>query len=179
MAQYLDNTARFARLTHRELNWCLRFNRAINRRGWERLFAVVSRLGDGVFWYALMVSLLLAQGLNAIPTVGRMLLAGAVCLVLYKWLKAKTNRPRPCARHASIRATVPPLDQYSFPSGHTLHAVAFTTVAVSHYPQLTWLLLPFTVLVALSRLVLGLHYPSDVLAGALLGMGISITVLQF
>jgi hypothetical protein len=49
--------------------------------------------------------------------------------------------------------------------GHTLHAVAFTTVASAYSPQLSWLLIPFTVLIALSRMVLGLHYPSDVIAG--------------
>ena len=62
-----------------------------------------------------------------------------------------------------------PLDQFSFPSGHTLHAVAFSIVACAHYPALAIILLPFTLLVAASRMVLGLHYPSDVLAGALLG----------
>lgn len=179
MAQYIDHTARLVRLTHRELIWCLHFNRAVHRHGWECLFAIISRLGDGIFWYGLMVCLLLVQDLNAAPAIGRMLCTALVCLVLYKWLKAKTTRPRPYVRHTSIRAAVAPLDQYSFPSGHTLHAVAFSTVVVSHYPQLAWLLLPFTLLVGLSRLVLGLHYPSDVLAGALLGMGISITVLQF
>jgi undecaprenyl-diphosphatase len=64
---------------------------------------------------------------------------------------------------------VAPLDEYSFPSGHTMHAVAFTLLAVVAFPGLAWVLVPFTVLVALSRLVLALHYPSDVLAGAVLG----------
>lgn len=169
---------RWSRLTDRELAWCLRFHQTVRHRLIIRLFAAVSRLGDGVFWYALMAALLLTQGAAAAPVVGRMLLVGAVCLGLYKWLKAKTTRPRPCARHDRIQPRVAPLDEYSFPSGHTLHAVSFTLIAVHYYPNLAWLLLPFAMLVALSRVVLGLHYPSDVLAGALLGAGLALLALQ-
>ena len=165
------------RLSERELGWCLRFNRVAQRPRIERLFAVVSRLGDGVFWYSLMLVLLLSGGSVALNVVMRMLVAGGLCLVVYKWLKAKTTRPRPCARSSALRVSVAPLDEYSFPSGHTLHAVGFTVVALAHYPLLAWLLLPFTGLVALSRLVLGLHYPSDVLAGALLGGALASVVL--
>jgi len=168
-----STSIRWPRLTEKELAWCLQFQRAFRQRPVVRLFALVSRLGDGVFWYALMAALLLTEGLAAVPLVGRMLLAGAVCLVLYKWLKARTTRPRPCARHELIELRVAPLDEYSFPSGHTLHAVVFTIIAVNDYPILAWLLLPFATLVALSRVALGLHYPSDVLAGALIGASLA------
>jgi undecaprenyl-diphosphatase len=57
---------------------------------------------------------------------------------------------------------VAPLDEFSFPPD-TLHAVSFTIVALAYYPWLAPLLVPFTLGVALSRVVLGLHYPSDVL----------------
>lgn len=169
---------RWVRLTHRELAWCRRSQQVIHHRAMIRLFAVVSRLGDGVFWYGLMAALLLIQGAPAVPAVGRMLLAGAAALVLYKWLKARTTRSRPCAQDHQIEPRVAPLDEYSFPSGHTLHAVSFTLVAVYHYPALGPLLIPFAALVALSRIVLGLHYPSDVLAGALLGAGLAMLAMQ-
>lgn len=169
---------RWARLTHRELVWCLRLHQAVRHRWAVQLFALVSRLGDGVFWYGLMTVLLLTQGAAAIPVVGRMLAAGAVCLALYKWLKAKTTRPRPCAQHGRILPRVAPLDEYSFPSGHTLHATTFTLIAIYYYPLLIWLLLPFATLVALSRIVLGLHYPSDVLAGGVLGAGLAALAVQ-
>lgn len=171
-------SARWACLTDRELVWCLRFHQAVRQRWAVRLFAVISRLGDGVFWYVLMMVLLLTEGAAAIPVVSQMLLTGAVCLALYKWLKAKTTRPRPCARHGRILPRVAPLDEYSFPSGYTLHATAFTLVTLYSYPTLAWLLLPFATLVALSRVALGLHYPSDVLAGALLGAGLAGLALQ-
>lgn len=72
---------------------------------------------------------------------------------------------------------MPPLDRYSFPSGHTLHAVCFTGIACAYQPLFAWVLVPFALLVALSRLVLGLHYPSDVLAGALIGGGLALSSL--
>jgi undecaprenyl-diphosphatase len=174
-----DPLARLQRLNEQELLWCLRFNQAARKRSIERLFAVVSHLGDGIFWYGLMACLMLIDGLAALPAVGHMLTAGAVGLVLYRWLKTKTTRPRPCDHNLLIRAAVAPLDKYSFPSGHTLHAVSFSLAATFHYPRLAWLVIPFTGLVAVSRLVLGLHYPSDVLAGALLGAGLATLVLQF
>jgi undecaprenyl-diphosphatase len=108
-----------------------------------------------------------------------MVAAGTLGWMIYKWLKGKTSRPRPCARNRAIHAAVAPLDEYSFPSGHTLHALGFSIVAIYHYPLLAWLLAPFALLVALSRLVLGLHYPSDVLAGAAIGTALAILVLQF
>jgi len=59
-----------------------------------------------------------------------------------------------------------------------LHAVAFTIIAVAYYPMLAWLLVPFSLLVAMSRLILGLHYPSDVLAGAALGALVAASSLR-
>ena len=148
---------------------CLRCNRALRYGALLHLFRTVDRLGDGLFWYALMLALLLRNGAEAALPVLHMLGVGAACTAAYKLLKRGTLRPRPYEVHAHIAAGAAPLDRFSFPSGHALHAVAFTLVAAQHYPRLAVLLAPFTLLVAVSRVVLGLHYPSDVLAGALLG----------
>ena len=51
-------------------------------------------------------------------------------------------RERPFIRHPAITLEMPPLDRYSFPSGHTLHAVCFTWQAVAHFPALAWVLVP-------------------------------------
>ena len=145
------------------------FNRSVRRRGVVRLYAAISRLGDGVFWYTLMLMLPVFHGVEAWGVSLHMLVVGAVALVVYKLLKTGTLRDRPCSLRGGLARGVAPLDQYSFPSGHTLHAVVFTTVVVAHFPVWGIVLIPFTLLVALSRLVLGLHYPSDVAAGAVIG----------
>lgn len=160
---------RLSRICEHEHVLTLRFNRISHGRLLNAMFSMVSRLGNGVFWYVLMLALLLRYQLEALPAVLHMVAVGLSSLLLYKWLKGKTLRPRPYKLNNEIHVTVAPLDQFSFPSGHTLHAAAFGIVAVYYFPALIWLVLPFSVLVALSRPVLGLHYPSDVLAGAALG----------
>lgn len=153
-----------------EAGWCLRANRLCMRRRTRRFFATVSRLGDGIAWYALMAMLVVADGIAGLVASAHMAATGAIALALYKLLKRWTRRPRPFASDARIHAWIAPLDEFSFPSGHTLHAVAFTLVALAHYPMLAWILIPFTASIAASRVVLGLHYPSDVLAATGIGV---------
>lgn len=135
-------------------------------RDWFRL---ISRLGDGVFWYGLMLAIILTQQADGIQPALHMLAAGLTGTLIYKWLKKATHRPRPFQVRQDVWVVGKPLDRFSFPSGHTLHAVAFSVVAMHYYPQLAIILMPFTFMVAMSRVILGLHYPSDVLAGASIG----------
>lgn len=148
-------------------------NRVNRRRGWGRIFATASRLGDGWAWYALAAALLIAEGADGLPVVALMTVAGVSGSGLYKLLKHGIRRPRPCDVHHELTLTVAPLDRFSFPSGHTLHAVIFSIIVTAHAPALGWIVWPFTALVAASRLVLGLHYPTDVIAGAAIGAGMA------
>ncbi len=157
----------------RDAGWCLRANRWGRARAIRRFFATISRLGDGVFWYLLMAALIAGDGLDGLAASAHLAATGAIALLLYKLLKRWTRRPRPYASDIRIRAWVAPLDEFSFPSGHTLHAVAFSIVAMAHYPALALLLVPFTACVAVSRVVLGLHYPSDVLAATAIGSALA------
>ena len=164
-------------LRSREVRLCKRANDWGARRAIARFFGIVSRLGDGVFWYTLMLAVAACGGAKGLFVALQMALTGLAAAGMYRTLKRWTRRPRPFRTHHDIVPRVLPLDEFSFPSGHTLHAVTFTIVALVHFPLLAPLLVPFTMLVAASRVVLGLHYPSDVLAATLIGCALATTSL--
>jgi undecaprenyl-diphosphatase len=157
-----------------ELDLCCWINRASRPRSVRMFFAFISWLGDGKFWYALMLLLPLYYGYEAWQVSCQMALTGVAGLMIYKLIKSTTGRARPYMKASGIRLGTAPLDKYSFPSGHTLHAVSFTLIVMAQYPALGWLLLPFALLVAASRVILGLHYPTDVLIGAVIGAGLAV-----
>lgn len=167
------NMKRLHQLNDREIPLCLLFNRINHLAPISRFFAMISRLGNGVFWYVLILSLPLFHGSAALGVSLHMGLVGLAGVMLYKWLKTSTERVRPYSYNQHIFQNVAALDQFSFPSGHTLHAASFTWVLLAYYPVWTLLVVPFAILVALSRVILGLHYPSDVMIGATLGIALA------
>jgi undecaprenyl-diphosphatase len=157
----------------READWCLEANRWGAHRLVRGYFRTVSHLGDGAVWFALTAVVAVSDGARGLQAATQMALVGGIATVLYTCLKRWARRPRPFAVDGRIRAWVAPLDEFSFPSGHTLHAVGFSLSACLWYPWLGWLLVPFAVSVAASRVVLGMHYPSDVLAAATIGAALA------
>ena len=185
----LDNTA----LAHRiagalgvvtdyfddlELGLCLRVN-ALSRHGrLRRFFTAVSRLGDYPAYVIFGLACLIQLDSNAPLFVVQTLLTAGTGIAVYKLLKQRLVRERPFITHGEIICAAAPLDRYSFPSGHTLHAVSFAILYTSHVPGMIWVLLPFAVLVATSRVVLGLHYPSDVVVGGAIGATIALVSIS-
>jgi undecaprenyl-diphosphatase len=133
-----------------------------------RVLVTASRLGEGELWYAVMVGLLLG-GASAWTCALQMLCVGGLNLLIYRQIKHRVCRPRPYVKCPEIHACDRALDEFSFPSGHTLHAVSFALLMTFHFPLCAAFLWLFALTVAASRVVLGLHYPSDVAAGALTG----------
>ncbi len=165
--------ALIARFDAVEYGICRQLNRGVSLPVPRRVFQVASRMGDGIIWYVLICSLPVLYGATALRPAVVMALTGLLGVVLYKLLKRVFVRERPFITHSSIALGAAPLDRYSVPSGHTLHAVSFAWQASAHFPELSWVLVPLAALIAGSRVVLGLHYPTDVLVGAVIGASLA------
>lgn len=165
------------RWAERDRNWSLALYRASALPLLVRLLVAVSWLSNGKLWYLLILALPWLDPAQGTACALRMVLLGAVNLLIYTILKRHFARPRPFVGCPGVEACARVLDEFSFPSGHMLHAIGFSTLLVAYFPQLAWVLWPFAALVALSRVVLGLHYPSDVAVGALLGWLMAHTIL--
>jgi undecaprenyl-diphosphatase len=159
----------FARFDAAELKFCRYLNRSSRSSAVRQLFRAVSWLGDGWIWYAVILAFPIGYGREGIAAALHLGVTGALGLLLYKLIKNHAVRERPYITHTAIECASAPLDRYSFPSGHTLHAVCFTVMLTAYVPELTGALVALAALIALSRVILGLHYPTDVAAGAALG----------
>ena len=163
-----------------ELGLCLRVNALSRNRATKAFFTAVSRLGDYPAWVLFGLATLAQLDGSAPRFLVQTALTAVVGIVVYKQLKRRLVRERPFVTHGEIVCGTAPLDRYSFPSGHTLHAVSFTLLYSTHVPEMLIVMAPFGFLVAASRVVLGLHYPSDVVVGGAIGatLGIASTVLM-
>ena len=166
------NTNVFKAFAAHEWHWCERANQRAHGTRWVPFFGFFSRIGDGVVWYLLMALLIAFGGARGALAALHMAAIGLASLGLYKLVKALSKRPRPLMRRTGLHLSVAPLDEFSFPSGHTLHAVGFSLVACHYFPWLALILVPLSLCIAISRVVLGLHYPSDVAAAVVMGGGL-------
>ncbi len=163
---------------NRDYRICLHMNGWSHNLKVRSIFEGVSKLGNGPVWYVTILLLPVVLGKQGIYL--SVLLAGStlVGIASYNAIKRTFRRPRPYALHPEISQFAISLDEWSFPSGHTLHAVSFAVILSSFSFSLACLFWGFACLTAVSRVVLGLHFPSDVLVGGLLGATIATGMLQ-
>lgn len=145
---------------------------------WVRIWMItVTRLGDGWIWYAVGLLLLAFGGSARFLAVGAASAAAASGIFVFKLLKRLSHRPRPCEIEPHCWSKVLPPDRFSFPSGHTMTAFSIALVISYFYPGLEGPLYFLAISIAVSRIVLGMHYLSDVLAGMILGVGLGCAAL--
>ena len=129
------------------------------------------RLGDGYIWGVFALFVLAMVGWEAfLPILWQALMALAVSLIIYEVVKLNTKRPRPFAANPEIKAEVPPLDKYSFPSGHTMNNLAVASAVFYSVPKYGWVMLILPLTWGLLRVYFGVHWLTDILCGFVLGI---------
>ncbi|RUO26154.1 phosphatase PAP2 family protein [Aliidiomarina minuta] len=155
--------------------WLFRFTR------WWRdssLALWVSRSGDGPYYVLVLAIIVTLAVEGSVTFMQRTLIGFAIELPLFWWLKNTLRRARPAMDRISFRPAIKPADRFSFPSGHATAAFLFAGLAAASFPAWALLYYMWAGLVALARVSLGVHFPSDIIAGAVLGSGIAYFVLQ-
>lgn len=134
---------------------------------------LLSKTGDGYLYLVLGLLLWAFE-----PDYGQLFLYTALMaygleLPIYVILKKLFKRPRPCDFLQNMTAHVTPSDKFSLPSGHTAAAWLMASIVAHFYPPFAIVAYVWATLIGLSRILLGVHYPSDVLAGMMLGVTIA------
>lgn len=149
-----------------------------HRKTWRNFFYALSKSAES-YSCALMGLVWALLNPKTIPYVAAGFFAFTLELTLYYVLKKNIKRPRPFMKHQEIKYLIVPPDEFSFPSGHTAAAFLMATLISVAFPILTAPFLTWACLVGFSRIYLGVHYPTDVLAGMLLGVICAQTGLLF
>jgi undecaprenyl-diphosphatase len=144
----------------------------MRRAGLLRLaLQVVAHTGDGVIWIAFGVGLMLA---GQSPLAVRVEVAVCALIAVVAGLKFVFRRRRPTGERGRLYFQ---MDAHSFPSGHAARVAALAIVFGALHPALAIGMGMWAVLVSLARVALGVHYLSDVVAGALLGVSVGLIVV--
>lgn len=144
-----------------------------NAPRWVRWWMLAStRGGDGWFWAFCGIALLANHNRSSLFAFLAAAVAACSGIAVFIILKRAVGRERPCALEPHCWASLVPPDRFSFPSGHSITAFAIASSLGLFYPHMFTVLLAIACSVALSRVVLGLHYMSDVVAGCLIGWGL-------
>ena len=164
-------------LEHNDRRLMRRVHRWRAPRWLRRWTVLVTRMGDGWLWYALGLIILFFGGEQRFVAVGAGLAASLAGVLVFRQLKRISKRPRPYQVEPHCWAMLTTRDRFSFPSGHSMTAFSIM-VSIGHfYPDLQLVLLVLALSIAASRIILGMHYLTDVVVGAAIGIALGLASL--
>lgn len=156
----------------------IRLNNSALHASLVRFCRLVSWTGDGLLYVALAGGLYMQHGMPD-PLLKTLLAGFALERAAYFLLKNSFKRNRPQQAIHDFRSVITPSDRFSFPSGHTSAAFLVATL-VSHFmPACSVIMYLWAMMVGFSRVVLGVHFPTDILMGVVLGASSAIFSLNY
>ncbi len=154
------------------------FNCRLRCRLLDKIMPIITHMGSAGGTIAIVIATALAGYITKDPTTIKAGMAAALSLLLcssvIQVLKKKVNRPRPQFLVEGLKAFDVPICPYSFPSGHTGASLAIALVLLHYLPAFGAGLVGLSLLIGFSRVYLGVHFISDVLAGGLIGGLVSL-----
>lgn len=139
----------------------------------KKFMQIVTRLGDGYIWAVIGLAFFFFKIPYAAVYFVRGLTAVFFCVVTFIYTKNLVSRQRPCRKHNKIPFIKPP-DRHSFPSGHTIVAFALAFAIGTYAASWAMIVYPIAILIAYSRIFVGIHYPFDVITSIIVGSCIGI-----
>ncbi|MFA0551722.1 phosphatase PAP2 family protein [Vibrio lentus] len=143
------------------------------------LSKAVSHTGDGHLYVLIALIALLADGYTGREFLMVGLAAFAIELPIYWLAKNTLKRRRPAEFSSLLHSHIVPSDKYSLPSGHSAAAFVMATLIGHFYPSLYLFSLIWATAIAGSRILLGVHFLTDVLIGAALGIACTSLAIYF
>lgn len=157
---------------------CLKVNGLAGKRVVDKISYYVSRLGDGSIYFITLAIFIMFFNKPAVIMCKHYLGAGFINIFFYKIIKNKVKRKRPFTKLEAINKIMPPPDEFSFPSGHSGAAAVFFICTLHHMSLLlAMVVLVWMIMVGISRVYNGVHYPGDVLAGYAMGATVAKAII--